>query len=179
MEATICPGGPGGSFSYGAADACRAGSFSGEGTVGPLFASSADPARSLTFASVGQLALDIFNDTDDIATDPNLTALTLISYSITGPDFLLFSLLGFTPGMVLHMGDIAHLQIEFGPVLPGSYSATLNFLTDQGASFGMPGQSFSFQLSGNYTIGTPEPATLGLLGGALGMLAALRRRRRG
>jgi hypothetical protein len=178
--ALACPGGPGGSFSYGAATACRAGSFAGANTVGPLFASSADPERSLALEGpVSQAALDIFNDTADIASDPDLTGLTLISYSITGPDFLLFSLLGFTPGMVLHMGDIAHLRIQFGPVLPGSYSATLSFLTDQGASFGTPGQSFNFQLSGNYAIGTPEPATLGLLGGALGLLAALRRRRRG
>lgn len=173
----VCPGGPGGSFSYGAASACRAGSFTGFDTVGPEFATSLGSKTSIDLDGSGNpLVFSIRNDTNDVASQPELTDLTLLSYLITGSDAPLFSLSGFTPGMVLHMGDFADLSISFAPGSPGSYSAMLTFLTDQGASFASAGQSFSFLLTGTYATPAPAPASLGLIGTALAGLAALRRR---
>jgi hypothetical protein len=174
-----CPGGVGGSFSYGAATACRAGSFDGDGTVGPNFASNFDPDRVIALSAAGlpSVSLDIFNSALELGSQPALTDLTLLSFSFSGADPLAFELIGFTPGTVLQVGGgIASLTVSFGPVPPGLYSSTLTFLTDQGASIGEPGQSFSFQLSGNAAVATPEPGTLGLLGGFVAGLAVLRRR---
>jgi len=156
--------------------------------VGPVFngqvfdTSNAPIAgNTLDFGDVviggnGQLMLDITN----ITTDGNLgalTGLTLLSYTITGPDAVEFSLDGFTPGQVLQAGDLLNLLVNFDPLFPpGVKNATLTFLTDQDAVFGQAGLSFSFNLTG---LAAPEPASvLGFALCTIGGVVAYRIRRR-
>jgi hypothetical protein len=158
--------------------------------VGPIFdaqvydtTNSPVPGNTLDFGDVviggnGQLQLDISN----ITTDPNggdstLTDLTLLSYTITGPDAVEFSLPGFVPGTVLNAGDLISYLVNFDPLFPpGIKTATLTFLTDQDAVFGQAGQSFSFNLVG---LAAPEPASvLGFALCTIGGVVAYRLRRR-
>jgi len=79
----------------------------------------------------------------------NLTNLTLLSATITGPDAARFSLSGFTPGSVLTAGGSLPISILFdgaGGAL-ANYNATLTIVTDQGAAFGASGQVINIPLS--------------------------------
>ena len=129
--------------------------------VGPEYTSNPAPGSTMDFGEVdlGQsstMTLEIGNLTPD-GDLGNLTDLTLLDATITGPDADAFDLLNFTPGMVLSAGDLFDLLIQFNPDMLGELNATLTILTDQGAAFGQPGQSFQYQLTG---VGTPEPASI-------------------
>jgi len=118
--------------------------------VGPEFAGSA-PSLDFGGVEIGgtvERDLTVSNNTPD-ANLGQLTHLTLISAQITGPDAGLFTLLGFTPGTVLGKNQSANLSVRFAASAPpGPKSATLTFLTDQGAAFGTSGQSFGIPLTG-------------------------------
>jgi len=151
-----------------------------EGTgVGPVFDSDPPSGATLDFGVVDAgssawLALEVGNITDDCdVPGPTLNELTLIDVLLDGPDADLFSLSGFTPGMVLCPSESANFTVMFQPEFPaGVMHATLTFVTDQGAPFGWPGQVFTYQLTGT---AVREPCTAGLL--ALGGLAMIRRRK--
>ncbi|MBM4040123.1 MAG: choice-of-anchor D domain-containing protein [Planctomycetes bacterium] len=154
--------------------------------VGPVFASSTPPGATIDFGAViiGGNALRPLA-VSNATTDPNggnplLTALSLLTADITGPDALMFDIAGFTEGMVLNGGDpVSFFDISFSAQGPdGPKSAILTLTTDQGAAFGEEGATFTFNLTGTvfqFNAAIPEPATIALL---LGGLAALARRRR-
>ncbi len=123
--------------------------LSGKG-VGPMVGLS--PA-GLSFGDVpvGQssdLSLTISNATSDPDLG-NLTDLTLRSAEITGADASAFTLSGFSAGTVLGKGGSDEVTITFEPSGSGARSATLVLQTDEGASFGGSGQSYSIPLSGS------------------------------
>jgi hypothetical protein len=80
---------------------------------------------------------------------------------------------------VLDRASHPSLAIRFGGKAIGKQSAPLTFFADQGAKFGGPVQSFSYELDG--VVAAPEPATLASagLGGLILPRYALRRRRAG
>ena len=146
--------------------------------VGPEFSASLGPLVDFGEVNIdlgipGIEALSIANVTPD-GDLGDLTSLTLLGATFTGADAGLFSLDGFTPGMVLRAGDMAPLALSFLPAAKGAFEATLTFLTDQNAAFGADGTAFSFRLRG---VGVPEPSGLALTLAGFGALAAVRRRR--
>ncbi|MBX9653780.1 LEPR-XLL domain-containing protein [bacterium] len=116
--------------------------------VGPV----ASAAPSINFGNVlygttSAQALSVNNATTN-GNLGNLTNLTLLSATITGPDAARFSLSGFTPGSVLSAGGSLPLSILFdgnGGTL-SDYNATLSIVTDQGSAFGTVGQTINIPL---------------------------------
>ncbi len=91
--------------------------------VGPEFDAS---AATLDFGTtpLGSLALDVANISIDLnAGNFDLTNLTLLLATITGPDNALFMLSGFTPGMVLGQGGLANFSVDYLGVGPAGARA--------------------------------------------------------
>ena len=159
--------------------------------VGPVFDSSVPVGSLINFGDVSHgsywdIALTLWN----ITLDPDLgtlTDLSLPSYTLTslgGP--LDFSVLDFS-STVLNKGGSVDYHLRFKPT-DGPVSARLTFLTDVGAPFRGPGESYYFDLCGTGkplpagedppTHSAPEPVTLAGLGlGILGLVRYIRRRR--
>ncbi len=142
--------------------------LSGQG-VGPEFTSAGDVSGVLDFGSVtlsrtASLTLDLSNQTPDGDLGA-LTTLSLLNAQIIGSDAGAFSLLGFSPTLLTD-GQSISLNVEFTPTLEGIRSATLSFVTDQNAPFGLGGQTFSFSLTGTGILTelpfVPEPSSLAL-----------------
>ena len=76
----------------------------------------------------------------------------MLSAIVTGPDSGMF--LGqFTPGSVLSAAAAIDLELFFDPHgQAGSFQATLQLTTDQGAALGAAGQVFAYSLAGNSTV---------------------------
>lgn len=138
--------------------------LSGTG-VSPVFSSSLSPNTNIDFGTVeysNSQSLQIQNLTPD--TDlGNLTNLTLLSATITGPDASFFSLSGFTPGMVLSKNALANLAVVFQNYNHGMgmKNAVLTIVTDQNAAFGQAGDTFTWNLSAQ---AIPEPGNFWLMG---------------
>ncbi len=135
-------------------------------SVGPNFQSTpANGSQITVFDNThpgppsGTDVLSIANtSTDPNGGDSTLTDLTLLGYSLTGPDAAAFSLLGFQPGQVLGSGESVDYQLTADPLLgPGRHYAFLTLFTDQGAAFGQAGQSFQFLLEARMV---PEAGSL-------------------
>jgi hypothetical protein len=182
ISAQACAGG---SFSYGAAPACRG---SGSGTVGPNLTTSASSGvisfgdvsvlttRQLTFF-VTNAAMGIGNPTSGFATElAQLTDLTLLSATLQGGDAASFSVTDFVDGTVVPAQDGTQFTLNFSPSASGNYSTTLLLTTDQGATFGGNGQQFSFNLDATGI--TPLPATLPLFASGLGVVGLFGWRRK-
>lgn len=115
-----------------------------------------------------------------------LTDLTILNVGISGADAGLFSLDGISAGDVIAGDSLLDFLVGFAPTAVGSFSATLTFLTDVNAPFGVAGESYSFTLTGQgrnpapppgpNPDPVPAPATLLLLGLGLLGLGATRRR---
>jgi hypothetical protein len=152
--------------------------------VGPVFSSTVADSTidfgSVSLGDTASLPLSISNATSDIDLG-DLTDLTLLSASLTGPDASLFSLVGFTPATILAKNAAADLQIEFNSdgTSPGLKSAMLTFSTDQGAAFGVAGDSISFSLNGIVTVPEPSCRALTIIMGLclVGLLRQADRRR--
>lgn len=160
----------------------QSGSVTLKGTgVGPEFQSTPMPGATIDFGKLAPGAEGVENlAISNVSTDPgspSLTGLTLLeSTQIGGPDF---SLADFSAGTVLHKGDTVDLKIDFSSLTPGIETATLEFVTDQGAAFGSAGQVFDYTLTADVVSPAPEPASLGLFGTALaGLGVALYRRKK-
>ncbi|NLF07841.1 MAG: choice-of-anchor D domain-containing protein [Pirellulaceae bacterium] len=155
--------------------------LAGQG-VGPDFFSDLAPGSTLDFGLVPQADLkSIFLEISNASTDPNggdttLTAMTILGIEITGDDAALFSVEGFTPGMILNQGDAFSLEIAYnGTGEHGDRSAVLTILTDEGAAFGLDGNGFVYQVNASLA---PEPGALALLAVAGLFAAGMIRRRR-
>lgn len=140
--------------------------------VSPVFSSSVAPGSTINFGEVEYIAnqsLTLQNLTPD-ADLGNLTDMTLLSATISGPDASYFTLENFTPGMKLSKSQLQNLAIRFMHNYTGRdeygyvRNATLTFTTDVGTALGSSGQTYSFNLQAT-TI--PEPTTLALFGFAL------------
>lgn len=142
--------------------------LSGTG-VSPVFNSSVAVGSTVDFGEVGYIAnqsIAIQNLTTD--TDlGNLTNMSLMAASITGPDASYFSLENFTPGMVLTKNQLENLLVSFMHNYGGRddygvvRTATLTITTDVGTAFGSMGSTYSFNLQAT-TI--PEPSTILMFG---------------
>ncbi|MFO1320850.1 MAG: hypothetical protein U1F52_14640 [Burkholderiales bacterium] len=147
--------------------------------VGPSFTASLDPATGLAFGSVSGVSARAFSITN-ASLDPDLgalTALTLVSYEITGPDAARFSLSDFAAGQVLGNGQRADLGVRVtAGGAQGELSAVLTFHTDQQAAFGGDGSQFSYSL---FATAVPEPQSGDLMAAGLSCLGlwTLRRSR--
>jgi hypothetical protein len=180
-SASACPSG---TNSYGGAPACRIVSASHAGTapvaVGPQIDSlfGAGGVFDVGDVAAGDDILMAFRNASGDPALGDLTSLTLFSALLGGADAGLFSLVGFAPdvleagengvGFSLHAGNGS-----------GAFSFTLSVLTDQFANFGSAGQTFVYTFNGHFldaANGVPEPASVALVLGALGVLAAARRR---
>ncbi len=173
-----------GSNSYGAASACRITSASFAGNT----ASVVSPRLDSTIGTGGSHALgsmaagdsfkfEVRNATTDSANQPELTLLTLNSYTLGGSSASWFSLAGFTDGMTLAPGDMADLTLLAKPGRPaGAFSLTLTLSTDQFADPGALGQSFVYTFNGVAMVPEPASAVMALAG--LGLLGVLLGRRR-
>lgn len=174
----------GGSFSYGAAPACRG---SGSGTVGPDLTTSASSGvisfgdvpvlttNQLTFL-VTNAATGVGNPTSGYATElAQLTDLTLLSATLQGGDVANFSIADFVAGTVVPAQDGTQFTLNFSASTIGNYSTTLLLTTDQGATFGGNGQQFSFTIEAT---ATPLPATLPLFASGLGVVGLFGWRRK-
>ncbi len=126
-------------------------------SAGPEFGSSRVPGSLIDFGTVtagqtGQQILSVSNLTPD-GDLGNLTDLTMLSAIVTGPDSGMFSLGQFTPGSVLSAAAAVDLELLFDPHgQAGSFQATLQLTTDQGAALGTAGQVFTYPLAGNSTV---------------------------
>lgn len=146
--------------------------------VGPVYESSYAPGSAIHFSDVSVggstwLPFEIANVTmDDVGIMPQ-TDMTILDAIISGPDSSSFSLLDFTPGIVLHQSDEADFLFEFAPTpTVGSKWADVTFLTDVGAELGTPGARLAYTLVG---VAVPEPGALALLAAAVLILFGLRR----
>jgi hypothetical protein len=110
--------------------------------------------------------ISLFLNVSNASTDPNggnpaLTDLTLLNAEITGSDSGLFLIVGFTPGTVLHQGDLLTLEITYnGTGAHGERSAMLTIVTDEGVAIGASGDAFTYQITASLA---PEPSSLVLL----------------
>lgn len=136
--------------------------------VGPTFATNmgVHPSTTINLGSTGiyhsaAFHLILSNASTDLGVDSPLTALSLMEISISGPDATAFSVDGVIP-QVLFEQQHANLPIHFHPTEVRNYYATLTIKTDQGATSGSAGQTFTYQLTGGGVVAVPEPATLGL-----------------
>ncbi len=166
---------PAGTSSHVASVAPRSASVSAprgsNGIVGPIYFAAPSPTISLT---AGPSALQVTNESTDLGTADALTALSLLSAQLSGPQAADFQITGFTPDTILYeLGTTGiDLSVSNAAALPpGTYSALLTVQTDQSAPFGTPGQAFAYNVT--FTA-VPEPGSIGVL--ALGLLSLARRR---
>jgi hypothetical protein len=166
--------------SYIASPACRI-----VGPAAPLGPPSVGPQFDSTFGTggvfnlgviAGDIDLTVFNLASYGLIGP-LTDLTLLSATVGGLDAADFLLTGFTAGTVLQELDSLPLTLDWIGGVPGAFSVSLTFLTDEQANPGFAGRSFTFAFNGTITQ-VPEPTTIGLMLWSAGLLGlALRRRR--
>ncbi len=170
---------PADSESYGGSPACRAlaeGAVGSTGVASPQFTANADFNLGMVGNGPSSLAFTLQNFSNDLGFADKVSDLTLLSYAFTGLDAGFFSLGGFTPGTVLHEGDLLNLLLSFDPTHAGVFSATLQFFTDQYASFGADGKTFSYTVTATVAA-VPEPPALALAFSGLGALGWLARRK--
>jgi hypothetical protein len=134
--------------------------------VGPIYSATPTPTIDLTS---GPNPLVVTNISTDLGTADTLTALTLLSATLSGSEPGDFQINGFVPSTVLlELGttNINLAVVNPGSLTPGLHTATLTVQTDQSADYGATGQAFSYIVAYN---AVPEPASLGLLGGVLAL----------
>jgi hypothetical protein len=140
---------------------------------------TASSGPTINFGSVAyNMTTTLYLELANITSDANggndaLTDLTLKSFTIWGPDASKFSV-GLSPGTVVHKGASVFLPISVLSTTLGMLSGSLTIFTDQTASLGGVGDTFTYVLMAL----VPEPTSIAVLGGGLLGLAALRKRRR-
>lgn len=176
-----------GANSYGAASACRIISegFAGDAThaVSPRLSSNFGTGGTHavgTLAPGDSFAFSVSNASTDSANQPQLTALTLRSFTLAGQDGAWFDLVGFTSGMTLAPGGLAGLSVHAKAGLPaGGFAFSLTLDTDQFADYGMAGKQFAYSFTGSNGVAlVPEPGSAALALAGLGLMGALFGRRR-
>jgi hypothetical protein len=177
LAASPCAGG---SESYGGSPACRAVLETADAlpdVVSPQFKLDDGNFDLGTLNGDSSKSFSIKNDSSELGFADKVSDLTLLSYEITGSEASFFNLSGFTPGMILHEGELSTLVLFVDPSYTGPLSATLQFFTDQFASFGTSGMTFTYQITGTVASTVPTPASLGLLVSGLGSLTWWSRRK--
>jgi hypothetical protein len=126
----------------------------------PIYFAVPSPTIDLT---AGPQSLDVSNISADLATQDDLTALSLLTATLSGPEANLFSLSNFTTDTILFEQQSTDLDLSVldpSSLAPGTYSAILTIQTDQSADFASPGQSFSYDVT--FTA-VPEPTSIAML----------------
>lgn len=150
--------------------------LSGTG-VGPELGANYASGDTVDFGEIGvNQSKTLLLDLGNITTDPelgNLTALSLLGYTITGPDASAFAF-GLGAPIILLKGDTVSLAMAFDPTQVGSYIASLTLSTDINSAFGQAGDIFTLNLVAE---AVPTPASIALFGiGLLGLMRLARRR---
>lgn len=159
--------------------------------VGPVFGSSIAPGSTIELGEIRageplDFNLTVGNDSDDdndgAGFAQELVGLSLLSFDITGADFLSIDDTALNTVLMPNEDLLLDLLLDPGMAQAGAFQATLVIGTDQNTAFGSMsgGDSFSFTLTGTVlTVPVPSAALL-LLPGAIATLCrqALRARPR-
>ena len=147
--------------------------------VGPVLRTTSVDQYTADLTFVGQTSAfqtTLVNITPDVAYSADLTAMTTLGISISGPDAASFSFV--TPNAIvgtrLDNNELVRANLLFTPLHAGDLNATITVVTDVNAALGRIGTSYAFDVFG--TAFVPEP-TCGVTGLGLASVALRRRRR--
>lgn len=150
----ICPQD---STSFGAAPACRSGiiSMMNPSTVSPSFDSSYGLEETINLGAIDinmteTIDFSIFNSSSDLGYADMLTDLSILSAELSGVNADMFSLNGFMNGTILSELESSSFAINILSMIETSFDVDLTFTTDQFATFGALGQSFTFNFVGRF-----------------------------
>ena len=126
--------------------------------VGPIY--FATPTNTIDLSS-GPASLTASNASTDLGSNDSLTALSLLSATLSGGNAADFQINGFIAGTVLYEKGVTNINLSVvnpSALAVGTYSTTLTVQTDQSAPFGSAGDSFNYTV----TFNVPPPPTLTL-----------------
>lgn len=129
--------------------------------VGPIY--FATPPTNTIDLSSGPASLTISNASIDLGTADSLTALTLLSATLSGGNAADFQITGLAAGTVLYEKGVTNINLSVinpSSLAAGTYTTTLIMQTDQSAPFGSPGAAFDYTVT--FTVPPPPTLTISL-----------------
>lgn len=130
--------------------------------VGPIY--FATPTNLIDLSS-GPSSLTVSNASTDLGTNDTLTALSLLSATLSGGNATNFQINGFSADTVLYEKGVTNINLSVinpSSLAAGTYSTTLTVQTDQSAPFGSAGDSFNYTVT--FTVQPPPTLFISLAG---------------